>query len=134
MASISSSKDTSQRDLVGTVLSGVCAIHCVSMPALMSALPAAAAVLGGFHPLLFVVVVIVAAWALVPGYQSHRAPDVLATAAFGIAVLGFSAFLLPESALETWLSTGGAVLMMVAHLRNRALLRRKSSAATPSAA
>ncbi|MBL8924365.1 MAG: MerC domain-containing protein [Myxococcaceae bacterium] len=110
-------------DLVGTALSGACMVHCVSMPGVMAAAPAAGAVLGGFHPLLLIAVAGVALWAFVPGWRRHREGSVLVGAAVGLTLLAAAAFAFDEGVLETVFSLAGAVAMMAAHLKNRALLR-----------
>jgi hypothetical protein len=109
-------------DVVGTVLSGVCMVHCVSTPVLVTAAPAAASVLGGFHPVLLGGVALVGLWAFWPGFRRHRRPEVLVLAVTGFALLALAALAFEESVLETVLSLGGAALMMGAHLRNRSLL------------
>jgi hypothetical protein len=109
-------------DVVGTVLSGVCMLHCAATPALVTVAPAAASVLGGFHPVLLGGVALVAGWAFWPGFRLHRRVEVLALALAGFSLLALAALAFEESALETVLSLTGAALMMGAHLRNRALL------------
>jgi hypothetical protein len=109
-------------DVVGTVLSGVCMVHCVTTPLLVSAAPAAASVLGGFHPVLLGGVALVGLWAFWPGFRRHRRPEVPLLAVSGLALLALAALAFEESTAETVLSLGGAALMMGAHLRNRALL------------
>jgi hypothetical protein len=118
----SSSPSADKSDVVGTVLSGVCMVHCVSTPVLVTAAPAAASVLGGFHPVLLGGVALVGLWAFWPGFKRHRRPEVLVLAVSGFALLALAALVFEESVLETVLSLGGAALMMGAHLRNRALL------------
>lgn len=110
-------------DLLGAALSALCIVHCVSVPGLLVAMPAAGAVVGGFHPVLLVGVTLVAAWAFVPGFLVHRAPSVLVLAALGLALLALGALVLEESRLETVVSVAGAGAMLAAHLRNRTLLR-----------
>lgn len=113
-------------DVVGQVLSAVCAVHCVTTPVLLTVLPAAGSVLGGAHPVLFVVVVAVAAWAFVRGYRQHRHLGAPALAVVGIALLGLAAFAFHHSVVaDTGLSLVGAGFMMAAHARNRALLRTR---------
>lgn len=111
-------------DLVGSVLSGACAVHCVSTPAIVSLAPAAASVLGGFHPVLLVASALVAVWSFGSGVRRHRRWHVVLLAALGLTLLGSSAFLFEESPAETALSLAGAGLMVGAHARNRSLLRR----------
>lgn len=111
-------------DVVGQVLSAVCAVHCVATPVVLSLLPAAGSVLGGAHPVLFLFVVVVAAWAFVRGYRCHRRLEVPALALTGVLLLGFAAFLLHgELVADSAVSLVGAGFMMAAHARNRTLLR-----------
>jgi hypothetical protein len=98
-------------------------VHCVSMPGVLAAAPAAGAVLGDFHPLLLAGVAAVALWSFIPGFRVHRDARVLVGAVVGFGLLATAAFAFEESALETVLSLGGAAAMMAAHLENRALLR-----------
>jgi hypothetical protein len=115
---------TDRSDLVGQVLSAVCAVHCVSTPLVLLAAPALGSAFGGVHPVLFVGVVGVALWALIPGYRCHHHLEVPALASVGIALLGLAAFVFHDSfAIDTGLSLLGASFMMAAHWRNRVLLR-----------
>ncbi len=111
-------------DVLGQVLSAACAVHCVATPVLMTVAPAAGSVFGGAHPVLLLLVIAVALWAFVPGYRCHRNAAVVGFAVGGVsflsvAALGFEGNLLAE----TGLSLVGAALMMVAHYKNRVLLR-----------
>lgn len=111
-------------DTLGQVLSAVCAVHCVTTPFLATALPAAGSVLGGAHPVLLVLVIAVALWAFVPGYRCHKNGVVLGLAVGGITFLSVAALAFEGNLVaETALSLVGAGLMMVAHYRNRVLLR-----------
>lgn len=98
-------------------------VHCLSMPGLVVAAPAAASMLGGFHPLLLVLVAAVAGWSFVPAFRRHRDARVLALASLGFSLLTVAAFAFDEGALEMVLSLAGATAMMFAHVRNRALGR-----------
>jgi hypothetical protein len=110
-------------DAVGQALSAVCAVHCVATPLIVALAPAAGAVLGGAHPVLFVGVVLVGGWAFVPGYRCHRRLQVPALALTGMALLGLAAFVFHTTAWDTALSLVGAGFMMAAHWRNRVLLK-----------
>jgi hypothetical protein len=115
---------TDPRDTLGQVLSAVCAVHCAATPLVLMLAPAAGSLLGGVHPLLFVFVFAVALWAFIPGYRCHHRAQVLVLAAAGITLLGTAAFLFHDSiALDTGFSVAGASVMMLAHWRNRVLLR-----------
>lgn len=117
---------TATKDLLGQLLSVVCVVHCLATPFVVSALPAAASFFGGFHPVLLVAVVAVAASAFVPGLRRHREPGVLVLALLGIAALAIAALALDGSwAAETALSALGASLMVGAHAWNGHLLRAR---------
>ncbi|NTX62129.1 MerC family mercury resistance protein [Myxococcus sp. CA051A] len=117
----------SRWDGVGQLLSALCVVHCVVLPAVL--VPAAAAQwLGGegTHRWLFALVLLGALAAFIPGWRLHRRGVVPVLAGGGLALLGAGAFLVPEGAGERWemgLTLGGGLLMAVAHGRNRALCR-----------
>jgi MerC mercury resistance protein len=116
--------ETDPSDTVGQVLSAICAVHCVSTPLILLLAPAAGSVLGGAHPLLFLGVVGVALWALIPGYRCHHHREVLVLASVGIGFLGLAAFVFHDAwVVDTGLSLIGAGFMMAAHWRNRRYLR-----------
>jgi MerC mercury resistance protein len=107
-------------DFIGTVLSAVCAVHCLLTPLI----PAASSALGGFHPVLLVGVVGVALWAFVPGFKCHRSLLVLGLALAGIGFLSVAALLFHGApTVDAGLSMTGAALMMLAHWHNRKLLK-----------
>ena len=123
-AVVAHAHQTDPKDTLGQVLSAVCAVHCAATPLVLVIAPAAGSVLGGVHPVLFLFVLAVALWALIPGYRCHRRAQVLVLAAAGITLLGTAAFLFHDSFfLDTGFSVAGAALMMTAHWRNRVLLR-----------
>ena len=112
-------------DLVGQVLSAICAVHCVVTPIVLALLPAAASFLGGFHPVLLLLVIGVGLWAFVPGYRAHRNVGVLALALLGVTLLAVAALVLHGNLVaDTAVSFCGAVVMMTAHWRNRTLQKR----------
>lgn len=111
-------------DVMGQVLSAICAVHCVSTPLVLTLAPAAGSVFGGAHPVLLVLVIAVALWAFVPGYRCHHSRRVLVMAVLGVSLLATAAFGFHDSLpLETALSLMGAGSMMGAHWLNRRLLR-----------
>jgi hypothetical protein len=112
-------------DTLGQVLSAVCVVHCLSTPFVLGLVPAAGSMLGGAHPVLLVIVVAVAAWAFLPAYRCHRAKHVLGLALGGIVLLSLGALVFhADLVLDTAVSLLGAAMMMVAHWRNRVMLRR----------
>lgn len=111
-------------DTVGQILSAVCAVHCVTTPLLITLAPAATSVLGGAHPVLLVLVIVVALWSFVPGYRCHHNKQVVALALAGVSALAVAALVFEgQFAVETGLSLVGSAFMMTAHWRNRVLLR-----------
>lgn len=111
-------------DLIGQILSAVCAVHCVTAPLWLTLAPAATSVLGGAHPVLLVLVIGVALWAFVPGYRCHRSNLVAGLAIGGVGLLTLAAFALHGSLLlESAVSVVGATMMMAAHWQNRRLLQ-----------
>lgn len=110
-------------DLLGQVLSAACVVHCAATPLLVGSLPAAASVLGGFHPVLLVVVTAVAGWAFVPGFRRHRRREPALLAVAGISLLAVGTLLSERPLWDAAFSVAGAAVMMVAHWRNRVLQR-----------
>lgn len=111
------------QDTLGQVLSAVCMVHCVTTPLVIGLLPAAASVLGGFHPVLLVGVSAVAVWAFVPGYRRHRSPQPALLALAGIGLLAAATLLFHGQVWDAVFSVAGATVMMAAHWRNRVLQR-----------
>lgn len=111
-------------DTLGQVLSAVCAVHCVATPLVLTLAPAAGSVFGGAHPVLLVLVIAVALWAFVPGYRCHKNLSVVGLALGGISFLAVAALVFAgQLVVETGLSLVGATLMMIAHYKNRVLMR-----------
>jgi len=114
---------------VGQLLSALCVVHCVVLPAVLGLLPAAAARwLGGeeTHQGLLALALMGALAAFIPGWRVHRRVGVPVLAVSGLMMLAAGAFLVPEGVGEGWevgLTLGGGLLMAVAHGRNRALCR-----------
>lgn len=104
--------------------SSLCLLHCLGMPLLMVASP----ILGtgsqedGLHRLLAVVVTILAAMALLPGFVVHRQWRILALGVSGwLGFLCATLFIGPrfgESA-EMSASVAGGLLLFAAHAGNR---------------
>lgn len=119
----------SRWDGVGQLLSALCVVHCVVLPAVLGLLPAAAARwLSGeeTHQGLLALALMGALAAFIPGWRAHRRVAVPVLAVSGLTMLAAGAFLVPEGVGEGWevgLTLGGGLLMAVAHGRNRALCR-----------
>lgn len=111
------------QDTLGQALSALCLVHCMATPLVLSLLPAAASVLGGFHPVLLAGVAAVAVWAFVPGYRRHRRAQPALLALAGIALLALATLVFHGQVWDAVFSVAGAAVMMVAHWRNRVLQR-----------
>jgi hypothetical protein len=110
-------------DAIGVVVSAACILHCIAVPLLLGLLPALG--LGflakdGFHQILAVVVLLVAAVAFVPGYRLHKKNGVLVFGLSGVVLLGGAAFYpdLPTG-VEAIITSSGGALLVTAHILNR---------------
>jgi hypothetical protein len=110
-------------DAMGVFLSVACLVHC-SVPAiLIGAMPAvtlSAAVGHELHGVLAVLVLLVAALSLVPGYRLHRRRATLVLGGSGVAALCLGA-LLPHAAslgTATLVTVSGSALVVTAHVLN----------------
>ena len=99
-------------DLLGLGLSGLCLVHCVTLPILLVALPAVAG-LGhdahhhSLHLVLALVLVPLAVVSLVPGCLRHRRAPVVMAGALGVVAILCGAFL--EVRLGEALATGHTI-------------------------
>lgn len=118
---MSGNHDTPRRwDALGLLASGLCLVHCMSLPLLLAALPALGFLAArAFHVALGGLVLGLAALAFVSGYRRHRRLGVLALGLGGAASLGV-AMLLPEGVVagERWLTVVGSLVLVSAHLLN----------------
>lgn len=111
-------------DTAGMLASALCLLHCLALPLLLAIFP----VMGlghdeGFHAAMVGVAMLAALAALAPGYAAHRRASVALSGAAGLACLAVAVFVAGPrygEVAETWLTVGGASLLCLAHLRNRA--------------
>ena len=117
-------------DVVGATASGLCALHCMSVPITL--------VLGSLGPLVFItdervhdvliwLVVPTAGIALSAGFLQHRDRAVLLCGALGLSLLLASITTVGEStgeAGERVMTVSAAALLIAAHVRNFRLCRR----------
>lgn len=113
-------------DRLGIIVSGFCAIHCLVMPLLLGALPAASLWWVAGNRIEFVIIIAACALAslsLVPAYFRHRNSSPIQLFAVGSVFLGASRFVLAGPShwfCALGLAMGGG-LIAAAHLRNARL-------------
>ena len=115
---------TSLKDSFGVICSSLCLAHCLLLPMLLAtgALGTAGALLASeqTHLMLLVPVVLLAVMSFPGGYRRHGS---VLPSALGLAGLtGLVLALLLGEATETLLTSIGAGLLIIAHLKNRKLL------------
>jgi hypothetical protein len=115
-------------DSAGMLASALCLLHCLALPALILFFPLLG--LGGdsemFHAAMVGLACAAAMTALAPGYLAHRRLLVAVMGGAGLACLASGAFVFGPrygESVETALTVAGAVLLTLAHLRNRVCCR-----------
>ena len=116
-------------DLAGATASGICLVHCLLTPVVISLFPSAIPYLPGdawFHRILATAIVLLGVAAFVPGYRIHRRKPLLALIATGVALIFAVAWAGGEMsrAAELALSIPGSLMLVSAHLLNRSFCRQ----------
>lgn len=111
-------------DRAGAVASGICLVHCLLAPALVSLFPSVIPYLPGdlwFHRLLAAIIVLIGVVAFVPGYRIHRRKTLLAVIGIGMLLILSVAWRgnTMSSPVELVLSISGSLMLVAAHLLNR---------------
>jgi hypothetical protein len=108
-------------DLAAIGASTACLIHCLLLPLLFVALPAATLLIKvpeSFHVGALLIALPASAAAMLAGYRHHGAVHPLAMAAIGLGLIGAGALGGFRLMLETGLSVAGSVVLAAAHIRN----------------
>lgn len=113
-------------DTLGIIASGLCMVHCVTLPLVLLVVPTFAAQVLSCdctHLLLAGAVTAFCLLAIVPGYLRHRNKGVLALMLVGLSLVLFATFGVHSinEALEMPVISFGNILVVLAHLRNRRL-------------
>jgi len=112
------------KDVVGALISGVCLIHCVAGPLLLllgfTSLGHSHFEEQSIHFAFIAPILIFAAWSIPSGLRSHHhpIPAVLTVTGFGLVI---AALKMTEQGFI--FSVTGSVLLVIAHLYNRKLLK-----------
>jgi hypothetical protein len=123
MNQTASSPSSARLDLVGTCVSLVCALHCLTVPFLVTVLPLAGAgvLLGGSLEILFIVAsVVLATGSLCWGFRRHRRWRVFIALGAALTMIAVGRFLASEP-YELVCVVVGAVFLAGGHLLNRYL-------------
>ena len=110
-------------DLVGTCVSLVCAVHCLTVPFLVTVLPLAGAgvLLGGSLEILFIVAsVALATGGLCWGFRRHRRWRVFIVLGAALTMIAVGRFLASEP-YELVFVFMGVMVLAAGHLLNRYL-------------
>ena len=113
-------------DRWGMLISSVCLIHCLALPALLAFIPALAVWLPGdrwVHPLLIFVALPVTGLALWNGYARHGRPIAAVLGALGLIAI-ILALSTDSRAHEAMVTVLGGIFITAAHVIN---LRRARS-------
>jgi hypothetical protein len=123
MNHFAASASTARLDLVGTCVSLVCAVHCLTVPFLVTVLPLAGAgvLLGGSLEILFIVAsVALATGSLCWGFRRHRRWRVFIVLGAALTMIAVGRFL-ASGPYELLCVFTGAVVLAAGHLLNRYL-------------
>ena len=111
-------------DRLGIWTSGLCVVHCLLTPVLLSGSAVLAHLLPseeGVHRGLAVCVALLGAVALLRGFRTHRRVRILCLMAAGLACIFFTAYAgdrLPSHAAEVSVTLLGSAFMITAHRLN----------------
>lgn len=122
-------KAASWPDRVGIWASGLCVVHCILTPVLISLSAVLAHVLPSdehVHRPLALILALIGAIALVRGYRAHRQTSVIYLMAGGLALIFTGAFVgdhLGGHWAEVGVTLLGSVLMIASHRMNHTFCR-----------
>ena len=117
-------------DAIAVVLSGVCMLHCLALPLLLTISPILNVTLLSetvFHVLLLVFILPTSVIALTIGCRSHKDKITLVLGALGLSILTITAFFghqLVGLTGERILTSFGGLILASAHIQNYRCCRR----------
>ena len=117
-------------DAIAVVLSGVCVLHCLALPLLLTISPILNVTLLSetvFHVLLLVFILPTSVIALTIGCRSHKDKITLVLGALGLSILTITAFFghqLVGLTGERILTSFGGLILASAHIQNYRCCRR----------
>jgi MerC mercury resistance protein len=123
MNQTAASSSSAHIDLLGTCVSLVCALHCLTLPFLMTVLPLAGAgvLLGGWLEVLFIAAsVALATGSLCWGFRRHRRWRMFVVLGAALTMIAVGRFLASET-YELVFVFIGAMALAAGHVLNRYL-------------
>ena len=109
-------------DRIAIALSGLCLLHCLSIPFALLLGPTLGTWLlnteTSTHWLLLAFAAPISMWALHQGFAKHRSVLTLAMGYAGLVFMLLGALHTFGETTETWLTVIGVVVLMAAHIRN----------------
>jgi hypothetical protein len=123
MKQTTASPSSARLDLMGTCVSLMCALHCLTVPLLVTVLPLAGAgvFLGGSLEVLFIAAsVALATGSLCWGFRRHRRWQMFIVLGAALTMIAVGRFLASES-FELVFVVMGAAVLAGGHLLNRYL-------------
>jgi hypothetical protein len=117
-------------DQLAIGLSALCIVHCLAVPVAVAMLPLAALGFGAdahFHAVMLWLVVPTSIAGFTIGFRIHRAWQIVATGAVGVAVITLAALWGHAAwpvATEVAVSVAGSLALALAHWRNFREVRR----------
>lgn len=105
-------------DATAVTLSGLCLLHCLALPVIISVLPAAVKGLESeiVHQVLVVLAVPLALSAMMSATRQRLGGLAIGLLAFGSICLALGAFYEPLHDYETLLTVAGAILLSAGHI------------------
>jgi len=118
----SASRTTEILDRIGILLSGLCLVHCLALPLLITAAP----FLGQFaeghlHAQMLVVVLPLSTGALALGFRRHRNGQIIAAGLVGMLLLTLGGTLMHEQfglVADRTFTMSGAIILAISHWFN----------------
>ncbi len=120
----SSDKHRSFLDSIAVVLSGICLLHCLALPLVLTGLPIVNTVLLDeeiFHSIMIIVILPISVIALTIGCRQHRDALTMILGAIGLSILTAMALFghdMVGVTGERIVTSVGGLILAAAHIRN----------------